>query len=100
MVGARGPAPARGKRVSAVLAFAFLGGVILNLMPCVFPHFFQGPGLLHASREDLRRTRAQSFFMPPGVDLLFGCCSLYSWLCGTPAGRLAGDFNCSHPLSW
>ena len=31
------PAPAADLGVIATLAFAFLGGLILNLMPCVFP---------------------------------------------------------------
>ncbi|MSP01643.1 MAG: hypothetical protein EXR07_11435 [Acetobacteraceae bacterium] len=37
LTAASGPAPAQMFSLTRTLAFAFLGGLILNLMPCVFP---------------------------------------------------------------
>ncbi len=37
LIAAAGPLPAAGLSLAQAMVFAFLGGLILNLMPCVFP---------------------------------------------------------------
>ncbi|MBY0422371.1 MAG: hypothetical protein K2Q06_08715, partial [Parvularculaceae bacterium] len=58
--GTGGPAGGRWGGVGLMLAFAFLGGVILNIMPCVFPVIFIKAATLMktggAARRDVRRS--------------------------------------------
>src|ERR1700691_3751576 len=66
---APGPLPAAAAGGSAgflklarFIGLAFLGGVILNLMPCVFPVLFiKGLSLVEASRQEHSQVRAHGF---------------------------------------
>lgn len=52
--------------------FAFLGGLILNLMPCVFPILsMKALGLLEASQGDRREARRHGLFYGAGVLVCF-----------------------------
>ena len=54
------------------LALAFLGGMLLNLMPCVFPVLFlKGLALVHSSGEEKRHQRMHGFIYTAGVLVSF-----------------------------
>ncbi|MDB5455502.1 MAG: thiol:disulfide interchange protein, partial [Caulobacter sp.] len=69
-------APAAAPAKSAVglplaLAFAFLGGLILNLMPCVFPVLSMKAASLAGHAHDARGTRLQGLAFLVGVVATF-----------------------------
>ncbi len=64
------PAPA-GTLLGSV-GFAFLGGLLLNLMPCVFPVLFiKGLALVQSSGEERHKLRAHGFVYAIGILLSF-----------------------------
>jgi len=75
------PAKARGTANSAdggaslglplAVAFAFLGGLILNLMPCVFPILSMKAASLTAHAHDAGKTRVQGLAFLVGVVVTF-----------------------------
>ena len=75
-----GALPAAGAGVSAAgllkllryTSLAFLGGLILNLMPCVFPVLFiKGLSLVESSRHDPSRVRAHGLVYTLGILVSF-----------------------------
>ncbi|WP_420428256.1 protein-disulfide reductase DsbD family protein [Algiphilus sp.] len=57
-----------GQQLLLVLAAAFLGGLILNLMPCVFPVLaIKALGVMHAAGETRRHQRAHGLVYTAGV---------------------------------
>lgn len=55
-----------------VLGLAFLGGLILNLMPCVFPVLFiKGLSLVQSSGEERKRLRAHGAMYTLGILVSF-----------------------------
>jgi thiol:disulfide interchange protein/DsbC/DsbD-like thiol-disulfide interchange protein len=64
------PTPSLG--LLAALGMAFLGGLILNLMPCVFPILsMKALGLIEASHGDAKAARAHGIWYGAGVILSF-----------------------------
>ncbi|HET9088038.1 MAG TPA: protein-disulfide reductase DsbD domain-containing protein [Acidobacteriaceae bacterium] len=68
--------PASGQRRSGsllhVLALAFLGGVVLNLMPCVFPVLFiKGLSLVQSSGEERKSLRVHGIVYTGGILVSF-----------------------------
>jgi thiol:disulfide interchange protein DsbD len=58
--------------IFAAIGLAFLGGIILNLMPCVFPVLFlKGLSLLHGSQEEHRHQRAHGLVYTLGILVSF-----------------------------
>jgi len=54
------------------MALAFLGGLLLNLMPCVFPVLFiKGLSLVNSGAEEKRRLRAHGFVYTAGILVSF-----------------------------
>jgi thiol:disulfide interchange protein DsbD len=54
------------------VSLAFLGGVILNLMPCVFPVLFiKGLSLVESSRHEPKRVRAHGLVYTMGILVSF-----------------------------
>jgi thiol:disulfide interchange protein DsbD len=52
--------------------FAFLGGLILNLMPCVFPVLFlKGLSLVNSGNEERHKLRAHGFIYTAGILVSF-----------------------------
>ena len=80
-------APATGWMVFAqALVFALLGGLILNLMPCVFPILAMKAAALAASAHDARRARID------GLAFLAGVLTTFLILAGALLGlRAAGE---------
>lgn len=59
-------------RIAGVLGFAFLGGMILNLMPCVFPVLFiKGLALVQSSQLQRRHLRAHGWVYALGILVSF-----------------------------
>ena len=52
--------------------FAFLGGLLLNLMPCVFPVLFlKGLALVHSGHKELHKLRAHGLVYTAGILVSF-----------------------------
>jgi len=66
---AKGPVDARA--LMTALAFAFLGGLILNLMPCVFPVLSMKAASLAGHAHDPGKTRLQGLAFLVGVVATF-----------------------------
>jgi thiol:disulfide interchange protein DsbD len=71
--------------------FAFLGGIILNLMPCVFPVLFiKGLSLVQSGGEERHKLRAHGFVYTAGILVSF-------WLL---VGVLLGLRSAGAHLGW
>jgi thiol:disulfide interchange protein len=58
--------------LSRVAALAFLGGLLLNLMPCVFPVLFlKGLALVNSGAEQRHKLRAHGFVYAAGILVSF-----------------------------
>ncbi|HEV2577138.1 MAG TPA: protein-disulfide reductase DsbD domain-containing protein [Acidobacteriaceae bacterium] len=58
--------------VFGAIGLAFIGGIILNLMPCVFPVLFlKGLALLNSSNEEKHRQRAHGLVYTLGILVSF-----------------------------
>ena len=58
--------------VATAVGLAFVGGIILNLMPCVFPVLFlKGLALVHSSQEERGRVRAHGLVYTLGILISF-----------------------------
>lgn len=65
-------ASANGESLLGMLGLAFLGGAILNLMPCVFPVLFiKGLSLVQSSGEERKRLRAHGAVYTLGILVSF-----------------------------
>lgn len=70
--GAGGAAAAGGLTVPTALLFAFLGGLILNLMPCVFPVLsLKALGFAQKAHAEAPAIRRQGLFFLAGVMATF-----------------------------
>ncbi len=59
-------------KILQVVGLAFLGGIILNLMPCVFPVLFiKGLALVQSSGEERSRMRAHGWVYTLGILVSF-----------------------------
>lgn len=76
---AAGPAPAAGRVATSsslglfsAAGLAFLGGLLLNLMPCVFPVLFlKGLALVQSGSEERHKLRAHGFVYTLGIVFSF-----------------------------
>ena len=58
--------------LAGIIAFAFLGGIILNLMPCVFPVLFiKGLALVQSSSEERHKLRRHGLVYTLGILVSF-----------------------------
>jgi DsbC/DsbD-like thiol-disulfide interchange protein/cytochrome c biogenesis protein CcdA len=81
------------------IAYAFLGGLILNLMPCVFPILaMKSIGLMQAAHGDRREARLQGWLYGAGVMVTF--LALAGLLIGLRASgeALGWGFQLQQPL--
>ena len=69
------PAPAPTVSLAAlarIVGLAFLGGLLLNLMPCVFPVLFlKGLALVNSGNEEKHKLRAHGFVYTAGILVSF-----------------------------
>jgi thiol:disulfide interchange protein/DsbC/DsbD-like thiol-disulfide interchange protein len=86
-------------RLAGILGFAFLGGMILNLMPCVFPVLFiKALALVQSSQQERRHLRAHGWIYTLGI--LFSFWVVVAILLGLrAAGRQLGwGFQFQSPI--
>jgi thiol:disulfide interchange protein DsbD len=58
--------------LSKIIGLAFLGGILLNLMPCVFPVLFiKGLSLLNSSQQERHKLRAHGWVYTLGILVSF-----------------------------
>jgi thiol:disulfide interchange protein DsbD len=93
--GALSAAPATNRTDGGALVravgLAFLGGILLNLMPCVFPVLFiKGLSLVQSSQEERGRIRAHGWVYALGILVSF-------W---AVVGVLLGLRAAGHQLGW
>jgi thiol:disulfide interchange protein DsbD len=92
-------APLDWSQLIKTFGLAFLGGMILNLMPCVFPVLFlKGLALVNGGKEDRRRLRAHGFVYAAGILISFWV--LVSVLLALRAGgaKLGWGFQFQSPV--
>ncbi|WP_150000668.1 protein-disulfide reductase DsbD domain-containing protein [Iodidimonas gelatinilytica] len=78
------------------ILFALLGGMVLNLMPCVFPVLsLKAFSLIKAHGEGNVAARRDGLAIWPEFWSAFWALPLCFWLCAPPAQRLAGAFSCN-----
>jgi len=66
------PSESKDLTIFSALGLAFLGGIILNLMPCVFPVLFlKGLALVHSGNEERSRQRLHGFIYTLGILVSF-----------------------------
>ncbi len=85
-------------RILRFLSLAFLGGIVLNMMPCVFPVLFiKGLSLVEASRQESRQVRAHGLVYTLGIVVSFW--AVVALLLGLRAGgrQLGWGFQFQSP---
>lgn len=71
-INGKSPAAASGVTALGAIGLAFLGGIILNLMPCVFPVLFlKGLALVQSSNEERSRLRLHGLVYTLGILVSF-----------------------------
>ncbi|WP_348268609.1 protein-disulfide reductase DsbD family protein [Edaphobacter paludis] len=71
-VGSKSPNSSSGITIVTAIGLAFLGGIILNLMPCVFPVLFlKGLALVQSSGEERSRLRSHGLVYTLGILVSF-----------------------------
>lgn len=81
-----------------VLGLAFLGGLILNLMPCVFPVLFiKGLSLVQSSGEERKRLRAHGAVYTFGILVSFWTIVAVLLLLRTGGSHLGWGFQFQSP---
>ncbi len=66
------PAATKNFGLAEVIGLAFLGGIILNLMPCVFPVLFlKGLALVNSGNEERHKLRAHGLVYTAGIVVSF-----------------------------
>ena len=69
---ARQSAAASGVTTASAIGLAFIGGIILNLMPCVFPVLFlKGLALVQSSGEERKQLRSHGLVYTLGILVSF-----------------------------
>jgi thiol:disulfide interchange protein DsbD len=69
---ATAPSPAVSQNLALIIVFAFLGGLVLNLMPCVFPVLsLKALHLLDSADKDYRAVRLSAFAYTLGILVSF-----------------------------
>jgi thiol:disulfide interchange protein/DsbC/DsbD-like thiol-disulfide interchange protein len=90
---------APGPGLPSALLLALLGGVLLNLMPCVFPVLsLKALHLLHQAREDGRRTRLQGLAYTAGVLASFGLLGILLIVLKAGGAAVGWGFQFQSPL--
>ncbi len=85
--------------LARIVGLAFLGGLILNLMPCVFPVLFlKGLALVNSGNEEKHELRAHGFVYTAGILVSFW--ALVALLLGLRAagGTLGWGFQFQSPI--
>jgi thiol:disulfide interchange protein DsbD len=80
------------------IGLAFLGGIILNLMPCVFPVLFlKGLSLVRSTGEERSRTRKHGLVYTAGIVVSFWVIVAVLLALRTSGARLGWGFQLQSP---
>jgi len=97
-------APAASKPASAIgllraTGLAFLGGLLLNLMPCVFPVLFlKGLSLVNSGNEERSRLRVHGFVYTAGILASFWALVAALLILRAAGARLGWGFQFQSPV--
>ena len=91
--------PGMGMGLATAILFGLLGGIILNLMPCVFPILsMKALGLVELSGTDRKTARASGVFYTVGILVAFAAIAI-ALIVLREAGSAAGwGFQMQSPL--
>ena len=85
--------------LARVVGFAFLGGLILNLMPCVFPVLFlKGLALVNSGNEEKHKLRAHGFVYTAGILVSFWALVALLLVLRAAGGTLGWGFQFQSPV--
>jgi thiol:disulfide interchange protein DsbD len=80
-------------------AFAFLGGLLLNLMPCVFPVLFlKGLALVNSGSEERHKLRTHGLVYTAGILVSFWILVAALLVLRTAGARLGWGFQFQSPI--
>ena len=81
------------------VGLAFLGGIILNLMPCVFPVLFlKGLALVNSGSEERHKLRAHGLVYTAGIVVSFWALVGVLLALRTAGARLGWGFQFQNPI--
>jgi thiol:disulfide interchange protein len=82
-----------------VVGLAFLGGIILNLMPCVFPVLFlKGLALVNSGNEERHKLRAHGLVYTVGIVISFWALVAVLLALRAAGSRLGWGFQFQSPI--
>ena len=85
--------------LAQVSFFAFLGGLLLNLMPCVFPVLFlKGLSLVNSGTEERHKLRAHGFVYAAGILVSFWALVAVLLALRAAGGTLGWGFQFQSPV--
>lgn len=88
-----------GPGLARVIGLALLGGLILNLMPCVFPVLFlKGLALVNSGGEERRRMRARGLVYTAGIVVSFWALVAVLLALRSAGARLGWGFQFQSPI--
>lgn len=91
--------PLETSQLLKTIGLAFLGGMILNLMPCVFPVLFlKGLSLVNSGNEERHRLRAQGFVYTAGILVSFWALVAVLLMLRAAGGSLGWGFQFQSPI--
>ena len=94
-----GAAPASAPGLARIVGLAFLGGLILNLMPCVFPVLFlKGLALVQSGTEERHRLRSHGLVYTRASWCRSGCWWACCSGCAGAGARLGWGFQFQSPV--
>jgi thiol:disulfide interchange protein/DsbC/DsbD-like thiol-disulfide interchange protein len=86
-------------QLTETFGLAFVGGMILNLMPCVFPVLFlKGLALVNVGKEEQRRLRAHGFVYAAGIVISFWALVAVLLVLRAGGARLGWGFQFQSPV--
>ena len=93
------PSTASTAGLPRIIGLAFLGGIILNLMPCVFPVLFlKGLALVNSSQEQRHKLRAHGLIYTLGILVSFWILVGVLIALRSAGSRLGWGFQFQSPL--
>jgi thiol:disulfide interchange protein DsbD len=94
-----GAAPPAATGLAEALLFAFLGGLILNLMPCVFPVLaMKAMAIVRLSGNERRHVRIHALWYAAGVLAAFGALAVILLAVRAAGGAAVWGFQFQSPL--
>ncbi len=93
------PNAAAGVTTAGAIGLAFLGGILLNLMPCVFPVLFlKGLALVNSSTEERSRLRAHGLVYTLGILVSFWAIVAVLLLLRSTTNQIGWGFQLQSPV--